>query len=466
MSFQLKNIDRAIEWTLRDQCISENYWPDQRAYNLASDLAGFDADLATRRTNKTPTIDVFGVGNYTDRAQLRSDNVIIERRNLGNGSIGFAYPFETVLQSNNTYSRLKTPEGTSNIGYVIRFVCFDVAMDRAINELIKKCFESRKSIFGINDDMTNMNEQFWIFKGGDPVDISGKDFIERLYFFIVKDVVIDSGSNVIQSNISPVTTIYQEINPNKPDGDVAYPDAANDLIRQYGVVDLFLQFVEALPGWQKLEMARMYAQESEARALKNLKHGADAINSGCSFTPFKGFYRSVDNEFIDTNFSPSNSDVFTLTNYCYMVFVTEVPGNTTLMELFGLNDQDNIISVLMRGSNAIGIEAKGNGDDLLSDSALRLKPNTLYTLNRRDRFSMQIFAGDVIIATLLEEPTFIPNGNIFDLNISDQNGNAIGTGTVGGLAFCAAGPGLRGSEIRQLNIAIREYLIRLGVIAS
>lgn len=467
MSFQLKNIDRAIEWALKDAFIEAGYWPDQRTYDANNDLAGFKADLNARRANKVPTVDVFGTGNYTDRGQLQANNVIIERKDMPKGSIGFAYPYQTVLQPNKTYSKFKTPEGTNNIGYEIRFVAFDVEMDRAINEIIKKVFDTRKFIYGINDDVSNMTEGFWIFESGTPIDISGKDFVERIYMYHASDVVIESGNNVVQANIPPLKTLYgPTMNPNKADADIAYPEAANDLVTQYGVIDLFIQFVEELPGWKKLEMARMYAQETEELALKNLIHGPAAINSGCSFTPFKGYFRSVDNEYIDTNFSPSNSEAFSLTNFCYMVFVTEIPGTTTLMELFGLNDMDNVVSVLMRGSDGIGIEAKGNGDDLLSDSALRLKPNTLYTLNRRDRFSMQIFAGDVIIATLLEEPTFIPNGNIFDLNIGDQNGNPIGIGTVGGIAFSAAGPGLRGSEIRQLNIAIREYLTRLGVIVS
>lgn len=486
MGLSLANIDRAFEWTLRDAVIKAGYWPDQRAFTLANDEDGFNTALAAMPI----TIDVFGVANFLDREKLKSNNIIVERHGLSPGSIGFSYPFEYVLQSDNTYDLLKTPDGSTDLAYRIRFVTFDVTMDRIINEIILSCFQTRKFIYGIKDDLTNTDEGFETFKNGDTVDLSGKDFIERICPFIVRDAIIGNGE-IIKTDIQPLkTTALPIMNPNLPDADVQYPESENDIsVGSFTVVDNFIQMVEALAGWNKLEVARMYAQESEVLALKNLRGGVDAENSGCDFTEFKGFYRSNANDFIDTKFSPSTSETFGLTNYTYMVFVTEAPINATLIEFFGLIDSVNNSSIFLKSGTPNGIQVKANSDDLIEASILKVKANTLYTIVRRNRFLLQIFEGDRIIIEMAStgntadvtiitvdddtitadddmilQPTFIPIGNIFDLNIADENGNAIGTANVGGLAFSAAGPGLRGIEIRELNIAIRRYLTKIGLL--
>ncbi len=462
MAFKLKNIDRAIEWALRDAFIGAGYWPDERNFILTDDETGFNNAVVAM----SPRVDVFGVGNYTDRGQLKTNNVIISRLPIENGSINFSNPFAYVLQPDSTYTKIKTPRSTSDISYRITLVAYDVETEREINEIIHSVFGNRESIFGMNDDLTNMTEEFWIFRTGSPVDLSGKDFIEKVYQFVVTDVILEAGTEILEEGIQPLLNADVVLNPNERDADVLYPDNALDILFQTsGVVDLFMEFVQPLSGWHKLEMARMYARETEGLALKNLKNGNDAINSGCAFSKFKGFFRNIDTDYINTLFNPSASESFKLTSYSYMVFVTEAPG-IPLAEFFGLTDTVKNVSVLFQASNDIGIEVIANSGDVLSDVDLRVKANTLYTLTRRNRFVLELFEGDKIILSLEEQPTDIPDGIIFDLNIADETGSSIGTGTSGGIAFSAAGAGLRGSEIKELNIAIRRYLTRLGVITS
>ena len=81
MSFKLKEIDRAIEWAVKDEIIKRGHWPAERTFQKKSDLKGFEAAL---KNIDTP-IKVFGVGEFQDRKQLLENNAIIERVDIYEG---------------------------------------------------------------------------------------------------------------------------------------------------------------------------------------------------------------------------------------------------------------------------------------------------------------------------------------------------------------------------------------------
>jgi hypothetical protein len=457
MSFLLKNIDRAIEWCIKDEVIKRNLWPAQRTFTTDSQLQNALTSMGTN-----PKVDVFGVANFTDREQLKENNIIISRSTPTAGSTGNAFPYRFELQPNKTFSKIRGSEGSVDIEYEIRFVAFNVAMDRTINELLIKCLSNRKFLPGMNDDLTNMSDQFLIQRIGDPVDLSGKNFIERVFRYVVLDIELNE-DEVAESNIPPMKQIDVTLNVVPAESDVLYPESQNDVVTvSAGVSDFFLGLVEDLGAWKKFKTARLYAQENQANALRDLKRGGNiAINSGLGFTAYKGFNRSAVGQYIDTLFNPSDVP---LTSYSYAVFVTDVLASG-ITELFGLIDAVQTTSFFLRDNSVSGIQAKGNSDSLLQ-LTLNVKPNTLYVFNRRDLLRMEIFEGDKIIGTLEMEPTLIPTGKIFDLNIGNQVGAAVGTSTGGGLSFSAAGEGLRGSDIKEFNAMIRFFMAKIGVIPA
>lgn len=452
--FKLKNIDRAIEWALRDAVIAANLWPDQRAALAGGDMAAYNTALAAMN----PKIDIFGVGNYSDKEQLRANNLIIERTDIDDGDIAFAEPYRFQLKPDKTYDKIKTPDGTKHIIYRLRFVCDDVSLDRTINEIIAKVFGRRTTFYGMNDDLSNMTDTFDVYRYGNAVDLSDKNFIERVYDFQVRDVLLDLEEVI--DNIPAVTSISDPVlNPGPRGYDVRYPDRHADItlgIDPMSLYDYFLHvMLDAFPLFASFDIVRLYAQSSQAMALKNFVVPLDAINTGLTFTPYKGFSKTSAPQYLNIGWQPP-----LLTSYSYSVFTTDVPA-TGLFEMFGLVNPST--SFYMRSNAASGIQAKGNSNTELP-LTIKAKPYTLYTLNRRNRFDMEIWEGNKMIGVVNQEPTAIPEGSVFELNISDDAGLPVGVSVAGGLAFSCAGTSLKGSEIERLNRIVRETLTKLGVI--
>jgi hypothetical protein len=463
MPFKIENIDRAIEWAIRDEVIRVNGWPDERSFISSPNESAYNAAI-----NAIPAkdrIDTFGVGNYKDREQLKMNNIIIEMEGIYDGNLGIGNPMEFELMPDKTYNKNDLGGGSSTLEYEVRFVCDNVALDRIINTIMLKALGKRKFIYGMNDDLTNMTDGFWVERNGNPVNLSGKNYIERLFRFIIRDVFIDE-CKVVETGISMVTEITSIQNiPGELNADIENP-SDNDDVSSFviGPLDYFKGQVQDLSCFNKWERANIYATNNQANALKNLVGYQACINSGLTFVPYKGFVKTNSIQYLNTNFYPSISSKITLTNFCYSIFVTDVP-TTGLLELFGLKDVADSLGFYFTSSPSSGIKAKANSNNELA-SAWELKANTLYSLNRKNRFQMEIYEAARLIAVLELEPTAIPSGKIAELNIFDESGAAIGTSAAGGVAFSAIGESLSISEIRELNAVLRLYLAKVGLIVS
>jgi hypothetical protein len=456
MRFTLEQIDRAIEWAIRDEVIAKGYWPNQRGFLISGDEAGYTTAL----DNLSVRIDVFGVGGYKDREQLKKNNIIIDRADgIGDGMMSFSLT-DIVRNPNGTYKKVDVGQGSNNIEYEIRFVADDVFLDRVINTILLNAFNRRKEIFGVNSDLSLTTHSFFIERNGPAVDLSDKDYIERVYKYIVRDVFIGD-EKIVEDNIPAVTQIklFNNTSQEKP-FDVAYPESRNDVTENdISVVDYFLGVMEDCSAWNNMLSARLYTQATEVVALKDLiNKSITPVNTGLTFTAYRGFTKTAVGQFINTKTKPNN-----LTSFSYSVFVTSIPESGTV-ELFGLSDLVKTVSFsLMRTTGPDTISAKANSDNLLS--VLRaFKSNTLYVLNARNRLQLELFEGSKLIGYINLSPTDIPDGEISDLNILNQLGVAIGSGTGGGIAFSSLGKGLSGSEIREFNDRMRFFMTQVGLI--
>lgn len=205
MTFTLAQIDRAMEWRVKDEVIKKGYWPDQRAFLIAGDEPGFQSALDAMGT----VIEVFGQGHYKDREQLRANNVVIDRVDIYDGSVGASYPYRFEYdQVAGNFNKYRTGEGTNNVEYQIRFVCDDVDLERAITQIMLNAFPNKVHLKGINDDdnLTETEDGFWVFRLGPAVDISGSNFIEKIWRLEVSEVDIQE-QTLVQADIPPVTQI-------------------------------------------------------------------------------------------------------------------------------------------------------------------------------------------------------------------------------------------------------------------
>lgn len=463
MAFKIEQIDRAIEWTIMDEVIAKGYWPDKRAFITANDKDGYNAAIAAMSSK----INVFGVGNFKDRKDLETNNIIIDRNNgLGDGTIGFSDPYRFELKANKKWKKIYSGEGSSNVEYEIRFVCDDITLDRALTMIMQEAIGQRKFLHGINEDLTEIEETFFIERNGPPGDVSDKDYLERVFRYIVKDVFIDV-DKIVEDDISPMTSMTPALNIDDPNGpDVQYPRDMNDVAENgMSVSDYFIGMMQEIQAWYKFLSVRLYANDTQPHALKDLINpgAAPAVNSGLTFTPFQGFAKTAGGQYLNNKFSPQDIDGFTLTNFSYSIFVTSIPDNG-LMELFGLTDSGLGVSFYLKSDGTLGLNAKGNSNSLLSIPAIQVKENTLYTLNSRNRFQLELFEGSKIIAVLEIEPTAIPAGHFAELNIFNQADVPQGTSIAGGIGFSAIGKGLMGMEVKELNEVMRFFMTQVGVI--
>lgn len=459
--FDIENIDRAIEWKLRDKFTALGLWPDQRA----AISGGLTAEQWTALVDALPvSVNIFGVGSFRDRGQLKRNTVIINREFIEPGTIGSAVPFTFTLKDDKTYTKERVSEGTETFMYEIRFVCDDVELDRVISQVMSKVFETRKYIAGMNADLTNMEDSFWMHKMGQAIDVSGPNFIERVYRYIVPDVVLklDAADSTVEENIPAVTELVQELNIGPQGYDVQFPDEENNVpaIAGFDMGDYFKDLLEDFPT-EKILSLFLYAQKTSAEALRNLYGPQSGVNNGLDFIPFKGFKKTAVGQSLQSGHNLAAYE-FTLTNFFYSVFVTDL-ADAGITELFGLVDgaQNTALSLI----NDATLKAQGNGPNILL-STIPIKPRTLYTVNRRSRQSLELWEGAKLLGTLAVEPTAVPSGVVVELNVGNENSGLIGTSAGGaGLALSAMGAGLLGREIMLLNYLVRHYMTKTGVIS-
>lgn len=206
----LEQIDHAIEMRVTKKLIEKGMYPDKYAFLNAGDEAGFRAALEALGDN---AVIPFGPGGYQSRGQLRHNNIIINRLGDGTGQIGYSFPIKFVPFDDNgqqKFYKQKTAKGTSNVLYEVRFVCETVAFDRDLTMVMLEAFSRRKYLYGVNPDMTLSSEGFEIFRSGTPVDVSGPEYLERVYRYVVRDVVLEQSETIqVVSRIEQINVDFQ-----------------------------------------------------------------------------------------------------------------------------------------------------------------------------------------------------------------------------------------------------------------
>lgn len=220
MIFDLAHIDNGIELKVRSVVEGLDYWPNQTQFFLDDDASGFESSLEAMIANNSTLIKVFGPGSYSDRENVVENNIVISRTNVGEGDIGFSSPTDYEEYDDNgviKYRRVKTEEGTKNIEYEVRYITKKNNIDQILNDIILKSFSSRKFIYGYNitespNLITKTEEGFWIFRNGDPVDVSGGNYIERIYRFRVVDICLEE-TEILYDGIVQATKFTVGLSP-------------------------------------------------------------------------------------------------------------------------------------------------------------------------------------------------------------------------------------------------------------
>ena len=189
MSFELSQIDRAIEWAVKDQIIGQGLWPDERTFRKNRNFKGLEKAVGRIDT----PIKVFGVGEFQDRKQLLENNVIIKRVDIYEGIMTepskFYFTLADLLNINPTN---KEKEGVYSVEYEVRFVCKGTGLDRKINQLIFNAFEDKIFLNGlVEETLERTTEGFWVYLQRKPIHLAGRNYIERLWRLMVSEVELE-----------------------------------------------------------------------------------------------------------------------------------------------------------------------------------------------------------------------------------------------------------------------------------
>lgn len=208
--FKIEEVDRGIEWALRDQAIARGLEVDLRAFIISGDESGYEAAAAALE----PRVEVFGVGAYKDRKQLKENNIIIDMLDIEDGDIGFT-PAEHFYPNTLTSDfNVKTvSDGTYDQLYEVRVFSTNVALDRELNMIVINALGRGRYIDGIADTaLTPTEDQFFIARVGTPANLSSNKFIERVYRFVAKDLELEE-EILRESNIAAITEINISATP-------------------------------------------------------------------------------------------------------------------------------------------------------------------------------------------------------------------------------------------------------------
>lgn len=212
MRFEEKEIDRGIVLRLQKVIADLGYWPNIDSFMPEPiDQVAFKAAIDAIRTAKKELIEVFNPASPNDRLETENNHIVVKRRYFDDGTIGYGSTSTYRDNGDNTFDRILENQPV-NIEYEIRFVCSNSFSHQLMDKIIFKAFGMRRYVYGGNEDRTLMDEGFEFFKNGIPTDIESGKHIERLYRYVVTDVVIADGE-VIDENIPKVVEISLGISP-------------------------------------------------------------------------------------------------------------------------------------------------------------------------------------------------------------------------------------------------------------
>lgn len=206
----LGELDRGITNAIRKKLVLAGYLPDKLIYNTpATYKAAKDAIVSGGKQ----VIEFSGPGNAENRGELVMHKIIISRGDQREGSIGgwpeFYYE-PNPADPTNKYDKYLLPDKTENVEYEVRYVTDLVEYDEIINHIISQALGQRKYLPGCSSTGVDISEVA-LFERRTVVDLSNKNFIEKLYRFEAIDVWLQDPELV--DTVGKMKTIDAQINP-------------------------------------------------------------------------------------------------------------------------------------------------------------------------------------------------------------------------------------------------------------
>ncbi len=222
MISDLQQIDRAVYVALENQAISVGLYPDVTTMLLPNGKLNktlFDNAInAIIAAGKTPVF-VYGVSAPRDRLSNHRVDIYIDRQYLTPGQKGTPATYlkdETPSEEpkDKIYTRLRPLDRYTDIQYRVRYICNSSEGHRNAEQILHIALGNHRSLVAIGDQREELTEapNIEIQMNGVPVDVGNSEMIERVYRYIVQQVIIYEG-DVIETNIVANKEIKGVISP-------------------------------------------------------------------------------------------------------------------------------------------------------------------------------------------------------------------------------------------------------------
>lgn len=238
MPLQLKEIDRGIYVALENTAIAMGLYPDVTTMILADnkvDQSLFDPALQSIIDSGKTVAYIYGASAPKDRLENHYIDFYVNRQYFQASNKGYDNIYNTVDNPNDpvedqTYTKRRLKDRYVDIQYKIRYVANSAQSHRDAEMIMYRAFGVEGYFKAIGDQRVVINTQdILIQENGVPVDIESGDVIERLYRYLVKEVVIYEG-DVIETGIATTVEINGAIAPKKSEEDFDNTDDDINLI--------------------------------------------------------------------------------------------------------------------------------------------------------------------------------------------------------------------------------------------
>ena len=186
----LNELDRTFFEYLRRALVENNRLPNWRTLT-GTEEEKRAAYTAAKEVIGTDSIEVFGYGAARDRGTKYNNTIVIDRKTADVGNIG---GYKTTYLDTDGKTR-ERPKTTVHIDYTIRFFAEDVFTFNLMENLVCGMFINTPYFKLINPgdwDLSATNI-FTVYTG--LVDLTDRDFLEKVLTFSVRDIYLDSDIN-------------------------------------------------------------------------------------------------------------------------------------------------------------------------------------------------------------------------------------------------------------------------------
>lgn len=199
--FEIEQIDRAIFEAIRLELVLRGHLPNKTALTQPQYATAKQAIASSN----IPLIEVFGVGGYEAKGELKYNHIILDRIAEFEGELRGSKVVDYIETAPNELQKNKLPISAYNINYSITIVTQTVQNERLISQIIRKVIPTEGPFFGLNADRSYTQKKITIARGLTVNLTLEPPYIEKQFGVTVRNVFLDE--KVFIENVVPITEI-------------------------------------------------------------------------------------------------------------------------------------------------------------------------------------------------------------------------------------------------------------------